>query len=101
MSILEEVATRIFIKHKQLIDDDDDDDDNNNYYYYNIVCLRNISINTLQKGDDDDDNNNNNNNCYCHLETNNDFLSKIWYCNTDSNTLPNIPIFGDIFCISS
>ena len=30
-----------------------------------IVCLRNISINTLHKGDDDDDdddNNNNNNN---------------------------------------
>jgi len=26
-----------------------------------IVCLRNISINTLHKGDDDDDNNNNNN----------------------------------------
>ena len=37
-----------------------------------IVCLRNISINTLQKGDDDDDddddNNNNNNNKY-HLGT--------------------------------
>jgi len=33
-----------------------------------IVCLRNISINTLHKGDDDDDDNNNilrwkNNNC--------------------------------------
>jgi len=27
-----------------------------------IVCLRNMSINTLHKGDDDDDNNNNNNN---------------------------------------
>jgi len=27
-----------------------------------IVCLRNISINTLHKGDDDDNNNNNNNN---------------------------------------
>ena len=30
-----------------------------------IVCLRNVSINTLHKGDDDDydnDNNNNNNN---------------------------------------
>jgi len=27
-----------------------------------IVCLRNISINTLHKGDDDDDDNNNNNN---------------------------------------
>ena len=26
-----------------------------------IVCLRNMSINTLHKGDDDDDNNNNNN----------------------------------------
>jgi hypothetical protein len=25
-----------------------------------IVCLRNMSINTLYKGDDDDDNNNNN-----------------------------------------
>ena len=25
-----------------------------------IVCLRNISINTLHKGDDDDDDNNNN-----------------------------------------
>jgi len=27
-----------------------------------IVCLRNVSINTMHKGDDDDDNNNNNNN---------------------------------------
>ena len=27
-----------------------------------IVCLRNMSINALHKGDDDDDNNNNNNN---------------------------------------
>jgi hypothetical protein len=27
-----------------------------------IVCLRNISINTLHKGDDDDDNDDNNNN---------------------------------------
>ena len=27
-----------------------------------IVCLRNISMNTLYKGDDDNDNNNNNNN---------------------------------------
>jgi len=26
-----------------------------------IVCLRNMSINTLHKGDDDDDNDNNNN----------------------------------------
>jgi len=26
-----------------------------------IVCLRNISINTLQKGDDDDNDNDNNN----------------------------------------
>jgi len=26
-----------------------------------MACLRNISINTLHKGDDDDDNNNNNN----------------------------------------
>jgi hypothetical protein len=33
-----------------------------------MVCLANICINTLHKGDkdddDDDDNNNNNNNCY-------------------------------------
>ena len=31
-----------------------------------MVCLRNMSINTLHKGDDDDDDddNNNNNNCY-------------------------------------
>jgi len=39
-----------------------------------MICLRNISINTLHKGDDndddDDDNNNNNNN-------NNNKLSKI------------------------
>jgi len=40
-----------------------------------IVCLRNISINTLHKGvhdddDDDDDNNNNNNN-------NNNIVSRI------------------------
>jgi len=27
-----------------------------------VVCLRNISINTLHKGDDNDNNNNNNNN---------------------------------------
>jgi hypothetical protein len=27
-----------------------------------IVCLRNISVNTLHKGDDDDDDDNNNNN---------------------------------------
>jgi hypothetical protein len=27
-----------------------------------IVCLRNICVNTLHKGDSDDDNNNNNNN---------------------------------------
>ena len=27
-----------------------------------IICLRNVSINTLQKGDDDDDDDNNNNN---------------------------------------
>ena len=27
-----------------------------------MVCLRNICINTLHKGDNDDDNNNNNNN---------------------------------------
>jgi hypothetical protein len=27
-----------------------------------IVCLRNMSINTLHKGDDDDDDDNNNNN---------------------------------------
>jgi hypothetical protein len=27
-----------------------------------ILCLRNISVNTLHKGDDDDDDNNNNNN---------------------------------------
>jgi len=37
----------------------------NTVYPKDIVCLRNISINTLHKGDDDDDdddNNNNNNN---------------------------------------
>jgi len=28
-----------------------------------IVCLRNITLNTLHKGDDDDDDNNNNNKC--------------------------------------
>jgi len=27
-----------------------------------VICLRNISINTLHKGDDDDDDDNNNNN---------------------------------------
>ena len=44
-----------------------------------IVCLRNMSISTLHKGDDDDDdndnddddddnnNNNNNNNCGCSI----------------------------------
>ena len=34
-----------------------------------IVCLKNISINTLYKGDDDDDNNNNNNREDANLET--------------------------------
>ena len=44
-----------------------------------IVCLRNISINTLHKGDDDDDNNNDNDNnnnndndiddCRCHIKS--------------------------------
>jgi hypothetical protein len=37
-----------------------------------MVCLRNISVNTLHKGDtedgDDDDNNNNNSNNNKHLE---------------------------------
>ena len=41
-------------------------DDNNNscntVFPRDIVCLRNMSINTLHKGDDDDNNNNNNNN---------------------------------------
>jgi len=32
------------------------------YSLGDTVCLRNISINTLHKGDDDDDDNNNNNN---------------------------------------
>jgi len=59
-----------------------------------MVCLRNISINTLHKGDDDDDdddddNNNNNNNVlkYDSLFATNlltyrtDFLrQKIWEC---------------------
>ena len=31
-------------------------------YSLDIDCLRNISANTLHKGDDDDDDNNNNNN---------------------------------------
>ena len=31
-------------------------------YSLGTVCLRNISINTLHKGDDDDDDDNNNNN---------------------------------------
>ena len=34
----------------------------NTLFPRDIVCLRNISINTLHKGDDDDDDNNNNNN---------------------------------------
>jgi hypothetical protein len=34
-----------------------------------IVCLRNISINTLQKGDDDDDDDDNNTNNKYHLGT--------------------------------
>ena len=41
---------------------DDDDNNNNNNVPRDIVCLRNMSINTLHKGDDDDDDNNNNNN---------------------------------------
>ena len=35
---------------------------NNNLFPRDIVCLRNMSINTLHKGDDDDDDDNNNNN---------------------------------------
>jgi len=31
-------------------------------FRWDIVCIRNIIINTLHKGDDDDGNNNNNNN---------------------------------------
>ena len=53
-------------------DDDDNNNNNNNnnftLFSRDIVCLRNISINTLHKddddyddNDDDDDNNNNNN----------------------------------------
>jgi len=34
------------------------------YLTRDIVCLRNIIINTLHKGNDDDDNNINNNNKY-------------------------------------
>ena len=34
----------------------------NTLFPRDIVCLRNISINTLHKGDDDDDDDNNNNN---------------------------------------
>ena len=40
-------------------DDDDDNNNNNNscntVFPRDIVCLRNISINTLRKGDDDND----------------------------------------------
>ena len=36
---------------------------------YSLVCLRNVSINTLHKGDDDDDDNNNNNNKSAALDT--------------------------------
>jgi len=32
----------------------------NTVFPRDIVCLRNISVNTLHKGDDDDDDNNNN-----------------------------------------
>jgi len=32
-----------------------------------IVCLRNISINTLQKGDGDDDDDDDNNNITCFV----------------------------------
>jgi hypothetical protein len=46
-----------------------------------MVCLRNICINTLHKGDDDDDvdddndNNNNNNNCKSdHTHTHTSFI---------------------------
>ena len=34
----------------------------NTVFPRDIVCLRNMSINTLYKGDDDDDDDNNNNN---------------------------------------
>ena len=46
-------------------DDDNNNNNNNNVFPRDIVCLRNISINTVHKGkddDDDDDDNNNNNN---------------------------------------
>jgi hypothetical protein len=41
-------------------DDDDDNNNNNNVFPRDIVCFRNICINTLHKGDNDDDDNNNN-----------------------------------------
>jgi hypothetical protein len=41
-----------------------------------MVCLRNICINTLHKGDNDDDNNNNNNN--------NELMQLLW-CVTGGN----------------
>jgi hypothetical protein len=34
-----------------------------------MVCLRNICINTLHKGDNDENNNNNNNNKYLQILT--------------------------------
>jgi len=35
-------------------------------YSVDIVSLRNMSVNTLHKGDDDDDYDNNNNNSHLH-----------------------------------
>jgi hypothetical protein len=50
--------------------DDDDDNNNNNVFPRDIVCFRNICINSLHKGDnddDDDDDDNNNNNYYYYI----------------------------------
>ena len=47
--------------------ENNNNNNNNNIFPGEIVCIRNISINTLRKGvgDDDDDDNNNNNNQLC------------------------------------
>jgi hypothetical protein len=56
-----------------------------------MFCLRNISVDTLHKGDteDDDDNNNNNNNN--NLNTLGTDMRVLWVAYATHNTLISVP----------
>jgi len=72
----------------------------NTVFPRDIVCLRNISINTLHKGDDDDDNDNDNN----ISETNKPFprfllliVIPFWPITTNGPSLSYQPFFQGQF----